>query len=88
LESGQGDNKKFESIRINLRDFTWSLVCPRDPGLCWPGSLGPVLEPVLVSHLRSTHTRLHRYFQGLCVSLPTLLYSILPSVFESWVVMV
>jgi hypothetical protein len=28
-----GDNQKFESIRINLRDLAWSQVCPRDPGL-------------------------------------------------------
>jgi hypothetical protein len=28
-----GDNKKFESIRINLRDLAWSQVFSRDPGL-------------------------------------------------------
>jgi hypothetical protein len=31
-----GDSKKFESIRINLRDFAWSQVFPRDPGLLQP----------------------------------------------------
>jgi hypothetical protein len=31
-----GDNKKFESIRINLRDLALSQVCPRDPGLFQP----------------------------------------------------
>jgi hypothetical protein len=67
LESGQGDNKKFESIRIKLRDLTWSQVCSRDPGLCWPGSLGPVLEPVLVSHLRSTHTQ-QTFPRSLCLT--------------------
>jgi hypothetical protein len=30
---GTGERKKFESIRINLRDLTWSQVFPRDPGL-------------------------------------------------------
>jgi hypothetical protein len=29
LESGQGDNKKIESIRINLRDLAWSQVLVR-----------------------------------------------------------
>jgi hypothetical protein len=31
-----GDSKKFESIRINLRDLAWSQVFPRDPGLLQP----------------------------------------------------
>ena len=31
--SGQGDSKKIESIRINLRDSALSQVFPRDPGL-------------------------------------------------------
>ena len=31
--SGQGDSKKIESIRINLKDLAWSQDCPRDPGL-------------------------------------------------------
>jgi hypothetical protein len=28
-----GDSKKFESIRINLKDLAWSQVFPRDPGI-------------------------------------------------------
>ncbi len=31
-----GDSKKFESIRINLRDLAWSQVFPRDPGVLKP----------------------------------------------------
>ena len=31
-----GDRKKFESIRINLRDLVWSQVFPRDPGFLHP----------------------------------------------------
>ena len=31
-----GDSKKFESIRINLRDLAWSQVFPRDPGFWQP----------------------------------------------------
>ena len=35
-----GDSKKFESIRINLRDLAWSQVFPRDPGLLQPWNPG------------------------------------------------
>jgi hypothetical protein len=35
-----GDRKKFESIRINLRDLAWSQVFPRDPGFLQPWILG------------------------------------------------
>jgi hypothetical protein len=31
-----GNSKKFESIRINLRDLDWSQVFPRDPGFLQP----------------------------------------------------
>ena len=34
--SGQGDSKKFESTRINLKDLDWSQGCPRDPGFLQP----------------------------------------------------
>jgi hypothetical protein len=35
-----GDSKKFESIRINLRDLAWSQVFPRDRGLLQPWNPG------------------------------------------------
>jgi hypothetical protein len=43
--SGQGISKKIESIRINLRDLSWSQVFPRDPGLFhpWTGPRDPGL---------------------------------------------
>ena len=34
--SGQGDSKKIESIRINLKDLDWSQICPRNPGFLHP----------------------------------------------------
>jgi hypothetical protein len=35
-----GDSKKFDSIRINLRDLAWSQVFPWDPGLLQPWNPG------------------------------------------------
>ncbi len=46
-----GYNKKFESIRINLRDLTWSQVWSQGSRV-FVGSLGPDLEPPLESHVR------------------------------------
>ena len=51
--SGQGDSKKFESIRIKLRDLAQSQVCPRDPGLLQPWIPGtrPGTSPGIPSKL-------------------------------------
>jgi hypothetical protein len=37
-----GDDKKIESIKINLRDLAWSQVFPRDPGLLQPWTPGTI----------------------------------------------
>jgi hypothetical protein len=51
-----GDNKKFESIRINLRDLAWSQVFPRDPGFLQPWIPGtrPGTTPGIPSKLRAS----------------------------------
>jgi hypothetical protein len=51
-----GDSKKFEWIRINLRDLAWSQVFPRDPGLLQPWIPGtrPGTTPGIPSKTRST----------------------------------
>jgi hypothetical protein len=46
-----GDIKKFESIRINLRDLAWSQVFPRDSGLLqsWIPGTSPGTNPGIPS---------------------------------------
>ena len=65
-----GDSKKFESIRINLRDLAWSQVFPRDPGLLQPWNPGtrPGTTPGIPSKA-TTKTTVHSgYRWGLCTS--------------------
>jgi hypothetical protein len=65
-----GDSKKIESIRINLRELTWSQVFIRDPELLHPWNPGtrpgttpgipskvPVASPVLFSHSKGPQKR-------------------------------
>ncbi len=49
-----GDSKKFESIRINLRDLAWSQVFPRDPGLLpsWNPGTRPGTTPGIPSKVK------------------------------------
>jgi hypothetical protein len=49
------NSKKFESIRINLRDLAWSQVFPRDPGLLqsWIPGTRPGTTPGIPDKIRS-----------------------------------
>jgi hypothetical protein len=61
-----GDSKKFESIRINLRDLAWSQVFPRDPGFLqsWIPGTRPGTTPGIPSKLVVVYELSSVFFSG------------------------